>query len=54
MDHTTDVGPLVNKEAVEKVEGQVKDALSKGATAFFGEAQELGKDHFTIPRCCPT
>jgi acyl-CoA reductase-like NAD-dependent aldehyde dehydrogenase len=30
-DKKTDVGPLVNKQAVEKLDAQVKDALAKGA-----------------------
>ncbi len=49
MDHTTDVGPLVNKEAVEKVEGQVKDALSKGATALLQGGPRTGKGSFYDP-----
>lgn len=49
MDRTTGVGPLVNKEAVEKVDGQVKDALSKGAKALLRGGPRNGKGSFYDP-----
>ena len=36
ISESTNVGPLVNQSAVEKVESQVKDALSKGAELLCG------------------
>ncbi|MGI0092099.1 MAG: NAD-dependent succinate-semialdehyde dehydrogenase [Nitrososphaerales archaeon] len=36
LDAKTDVGPLVNAEAVKTIEDQVKDALGKGARTEFG------------------
>ena len=36
MDRSIDVGPLVNIEAVQSIEDQVKDAISKGAENRFG------------------
>ena len=36
LDPKTDVGPLVNVEAVQSIDAQVKDALSKGAENRFG------------------
>jgi acyl-CoA reductase-like NAD-dependent aldehyde dehydrogenase len=49
MERTTDVGPLVNKEAVERVDGQVKDALSKGAKALLRGGPRSGKGSFYDP-----
>jgi acyl-CoA reductase-like NAD-dependent aldehyde dehydrogenase len=36
LDKKTDVGPLVNVEAVKTIDSQVKDAVSKGAATEFG------------------
>lgn len=36
LDESTNVGPLVNESGVEKVEEQVKDAVSKGAKVVVG------------------
>src|SRR5690606_1985162 len=36
MDPSTDVGPLIDEAAVEKLDGQVRDALSAGATLLTG------------------
>src|SRR5690625_1447631 len=36
MEETSDIGPLVNQSALEKVEKQVKDALGKGAELLVG------------------
>ncbi|MDG7000714.1 MAG: aldehyde dehydrogenase family protein [Nitrososphaerota archaeon] len=38
LEKSTDVGPLVNAEAVASIDEQVKDALSKGAEAEVGGA----------------
>ena len=47
------IGPLVNEAAIEKVDGQVRDALTKGAKAFAGGAPltdgALSKGHFYAP-----
>jgi succinate-semialdehyde dehydrogenase/glutarate-semialdehyde dehydrogenase len=45
----TEIGPLVNSAAIEKVEGLVDDALSKGATALTGGGRhELGGTFFEV------
>lgn len=49
MDRSTDIGPLVNTEAVEKVDGQVKDALSKGAKALLRGGPRSGRGAFYDP-----
>lgn len=36
LDENTQVGPLINQEAVNKVHEQVQDAASKGATILYG------------------
>ncbi|WP_201525890.1 NAD-dependent succinate-semialdehyde dehydrogenase [Psychrobacter frigidicola] len=36
MDEGVDVGPLINKDALEKVQALLKDALNKGATLVTG------------------
>ena len=46
MDRSIDVGPLVNAEAVEKVDGQVKDALSKGAKVLLRGGPKSSKGSF--------
>jgi len=47
------IGPLVNEAAIEKVDGQVRDAVGKGATAVAGGAPltdgAFGKGHFYAP-----
>lgn len=42
IDETTEVGPLIDKNAYEKVDSHVKDALEKGASLITGG--ELAKD----------
>lgn len=54
INEQTNVGPLVNRSAVEKVESQVKDALSKGAVLLCGGDNynndgELSKGSFYAP-----
>jgi acyl-CoA reductase-like NAD-dependent aldehyde dehydrogenase len=48
-DETTHIGPLVNKEAVEQIENQVKDAVDKGATVLTGGKRPEGKGFFYEP-----
>ena len=36
LDHETDVGPLINRFAVDKVESHVNDAINKGARLLVG------------------
>ena len=36
LDRDTYVGPLVNKQTVDTIDSQVKDAISKGAEVEFG------------------
>jgi succinate-semialdehyde dehydrogenase/glutarate-semialdehyde dehydrogenase len=47
------IGPLVNEAAVQKVDGQVKDAVSKGADAVIGGSAltdgDLAQGHFYAP-----
>ncbi|MBO8157571.1 MAG: NAD-dependent succinate-semialdehyde dehydrogenase [Bacillaceae bacterium] len=35
-DEGTDIGPLINKQALEKVESHLQDAVSKGAKVLYG------------------
>lgn len=43
MDETSDIGPLVDQSAIEKVREHVKDALDKGAELITG-GENVGKD----------
>jgi succinate-semialdehyde dehydrogenase / glutarate-semialdehyde dehydrogenase len=53
MDPASTIGPLVNQAAVEKVDRQVKDAISQGATLHTGGNRllenGLEKGHFYAP-----
>jgi acyl-CoA reductase-like NAD-dependent aldehyde dehydrogenase len=49
MDPKTDVGPLVNKEAITMLDAQVRDAVSKGAKATVGGAPRGGTGAFYEP-----
>ena len=53
LDKGVAIGPLVNEEAVTKVENQVRDAIAKGAQVLCGGERltegELGKGHFFAP-----
>ena len=50
---TTNIGPLVDAAAVEKVDNQVQDALAKGATLHHGgtrlDTDALAQGHFYAP-----
>lgn len=50
MDSSTDIGPLINAEAVQKVKEHVDDAVSKGASIVTGGdyARGIG-DNFFLP-----
>ena len=53
MQEGVSVGPLVNEQAVEKIENQVSNAIDKGANLHCGGTRlqegELGKGHFYAP-----
>lgn len=53
MDPDTRIGPLINEAAISKVDNQVKDALSKGASLLGGGERlltpELAGGHFYAP-----
>jgi acyl-CoA reductase-like NAD-dependent aldehyde dehydrogenase len=49
MDINTDIGPLVNVDALFKVENQVKDAKMKGAKILTGGVHYDGKGYFFAP-----
>lgn len=47
------IGPLINEQAIEKVDNQVRDAVARGARVETGGTRltdgELGKGHFYAP-----
>lgn len=45
----TDQGPLINDQAVKKVEAHVKDAVDKGASVAIGGERIAGDGHFFKP-----
>lgn len=49
MDPNTDVGPLVNAQQVAELDGQVRDAISKGAEAAVGGKPSEGIGSFYEP-----
>ncbi len=49
MDRATDVGPLVNKQQVRVLDGQVKDAAAKGAEILLGGKPREGPGAFYEP-----
>ena len=53
MNEGVAIGPLVNEAALSKVDNQVRDAVSKGATVICGGQtladNELDKGHFYAP-----
>jgi succinate-semialdehyde dehydrogenase/glutarate-semialdehyde dehydrogenase len=46
---TTDCGPLINREAVDKVTALVEDAVQRGATVVAGGSRPEGPGHFYPP-----
>ncbi|WP_193078703.1 NAD-dependent succinate-semialdehyde dehydrogenase [Brevibacterium aurantiacum] len=49
LDEGTEVGPLVDQDALDKVAGLVDDAVSKGATILTGGSKIDGKGFFYSP-----
>ncbi|CAM3957578.1 NAD-dependent succinate-semialdehyde dehydrogenase [Saccharibacillus endophyticus] len=51
LDEETDIGPLINAAAVDKVLAQIEDARSKGARVLVGgeRVTDLGNGHFVQP-----
>lgn len=48
-DSATDVGPLVNSQAVEEIAKQVDDSVAKGATLVCGGQRPAGKGFYYTP-----
>jgi len=46
MDSKTEIGPLANRQQLEKLEAQVKDAQSNGAKVECGGKRKTGKGYF--------
>lgn len=49
MSKDTDIGPLIHKEAYEKVESHVDDALEKGASCVLGGQGEVKNNAYFYP-----
>ena len=50
MDEDVDIGPLINQEAFDKVNGLVSDAVEKGANIVTGGTAHMGlPGHFVMP-----
>ncbi|OEE63306.1 NAD-dependent succinate-semialdehyde dehydrogenase [Enterovibrio norvegicus] len=49
MNATTDIGPLINRKAVEKAQMLVDDALEKGATMIAGNQKKASGKNFFHP-----
>ncbi len=49
LDDSNEVGPLANREQLEKLEAQVNDAVSKGAKVLCGGRRIPGKGYFFEP-----
>jgi len=50
LEENTDIGPLIDQAAIEKVDEQVKDAIQKGAKVVVGgKSVEGSKGHFYEP-----
>ncbi|MEZ9524106.1 NAD-dependent succinate-semialdehyde dehydrogenase [Enterovibrio norvegicus] len=49
MNATTDIGPLINRKAVEKAQMLVDDALEKGATMIAGNQKKAAGKNFFHP-----
>ena len=45
----TDIGPLVNANALEKIDSQVKEAVREGAEVLVGGEQIRNKGYFYKP-----
>src|SRR5437764_180267 len=49
LDPQTDLGPLINDKAVEKVRRHVADALQRGAKRVLGDDVAAQRGHFVKP-----
>ncbi|WP_078393527.1 NAD-dependent succinate-semialdehyde dehydrogenase [Shouchella patagoniensis] len=49
LEEGTDIGPLINQAAVEKVQNHVIDAEEKGGTVIYGQEPHLKRGHFQTP-----
>lgn len=49
LDENTQMGPLASKEQLTKIEGQVNDAIAKGAKVLTGGKKLAGKGYFFQP-----
>jgi succinate-semialdehyde dehydrogenase/glutarate-semialdehyde dehydrogenase len=49
LDPRTQVGPLINADAVDKVEGLVRDAVARGARAALGGSKHARGDQYFEP-----
>src|SRR5690625_409105 len=49
LEENTDIGPLINEQAVAKVKSQLEDATSKGAKIISGGQAIEGSGHFFEP-----
>ena len=50
LEDGTDLGPLINADAIDKVQEHLKDATSKGAKVILGDGKPMkGKGHYLPP-----
>lgn len=49
LDEKVDIGPLIDEDAVKKVQHQLEDAIDKGATLHEGPLMEMDKGYFMKP-----
>jgi len=49
LDEGTDIGPLIDSRAIEKVEGHLRDAVSRGAHVLTGGQREARPGNFFAP-----
>ena len=50
LEDGTDLGPLINSDAIDKVQEHISDATSKGAKVVYGDGKPLsGEGHFLPP-----
>ncbi|WP_042355483.1 NAD-dependent succinate-semialdehyde dehydrogenase [Bacillus rubiinfantis] len=54
MDEANNIGPLINKWAIDKMTEQVEDAKAKGATVLFGGNRLTGGEYDNGYFYCPT
>ncbi|MFJ7726908.1 NAD-dependent succinate-semialdehyde dehydrogenase [Neobacillus sp. NPDC097160] len=54
IDEANNIGPLINESAIAKMDKQVEDAKSKGATVLFGGERLIGGEYNKGYFYCPT